>query len=113
MKSWFPVHEINWLTDDNCYIGTRSIDGLKVTYAGVQVPHYVETHCFCPAGFEWGYDGDAPLQLAFALLMHRTNDRSLALNLAEKFTIEVIAVLDNDWVLENAFIDKFVQENNE
>lgn len=107
----FPVREINFLTEDNCYIGTRSIDGLSVTHAGVQVPQLTEVHCFCDAGFEWGYDGDAPRQLAFAVLTHRTNDQSLARNLTEKFTSEVVAVLDNDWVLDDAFIDKFIQEN--
>jgi len=105
------VHEINCLTEDNCYIGTRSIDGLNVTHAGVQVPQLIEAHCFCAAGFEWGYDGDAPRQLAFAVLMHRTNDQSLALNLTGKFTSDVVAVLDNDWVLDDAFIDRFIQEN--
>ena len=111
MRSWFPAREIKWLTEDSYYIGTRSIDGLNVTYAGVQLPQLIEAHCFCPAGFEWGYDGDAPRQLAFAVLMHRTNDQSLAINLTEKFTKEVISVLDNAWVLDDAFIDKFVQEN--
>ena len=42
-------------------------------------------------GFAWGYRGDRPLGLAYALLLDRTGDRVLAARLAPRFEAEVVA----------------------
>ena len=94
------------------YKGSRTIDGLAVSHGGKPLEDYRHIKEFCRAGFEWGYDGDAPRQLAFAILMHHTNDADVALGLERKFASGVVAMLDNHWEITAAEIDGFIKENN-
>ncbi len=47
-----------------------------------------------PAGFEWGYGGSGPAQLALALLLDVTGDRSVALANYQDFKWQVVANFD-------------------
>ena len=47
-----------------------------------------------PSGFEWGYGGSGPAQLALALLLDYTGDDAFALNHYQAFKIEVVSQLD-------------------
>lgn len=49
-----------------------------------------------PTGFEWGYAGSGPAQLALALLAHATNDTERALTLHQAFKTEVISKWPRD-----------------
>jgi hypothetical protein len=44
-----------------------------------------------PTGFNWGYRGSGPAQLALALLLHLTNDKELALQHYQQFKTEILA----------------------
>lgn len=44
-----------------------------------------------PTGFEWGYAGSGPAQLALALLLDATGDKDLALSLHQKFKFAKVA----------------------
>lgn len=46
-----------------------------------------------PTGFEWGYGGSGPAQLALAILADVLGDDALALRLHQRFKWEVIAPL--------------------
>lgn len=46
-----------------------------------------------PTGFEWGYAGSGPAQLALALLVDATGDEQTALRLHQEFKFTVIAKL--------------------
>jgi hypothetical protein len=53
-----------------------------------------------PDGFEWGYGGSGPTQLALAILADYLNDDEQALNLYQRFKWEVIATLPKkSWTL--------------
>ena len=91
------------------YEGSRTIDGLVVTFNGTPLQAYTDIKSFCPAGFEWGYYGDASKQLAFALLMHHTNDRAISLSLADTFASDVVSNLDNHWTLSSKEIEGFLK----
>jgi hypothetical protein len=91
------------------YEGSRTIDGLVVTFNGTPLHTYADINSFCPAGFEWGYYGDASKQLAFALLMHHTNDRAISLSLADTFASDVVSNLDNHWTLLSEEIEGFIK----
>lgn len=55
-----------------------------------------------PTGFEWGYFGSGPGQLALAILLEVT-DQPTALRLYHDFKVDVIAALQADsWTLEIA-----------
>jgi hypothetical protein len=53
-----------------------------------------------PDGFNWGYGGSGPAQLALAVCLAITRDRSVALALYQQFQWDVIAGLDGDFDIE-------------
>ena len=87
------------------YSGARTIDGIQVTVDGLPLDERVDIHQFTDGGFEWSYEGDAPQQLALALLSDHLDDNKQALALCSRFTRQVIANLDNEWTLSSADID--------
>ena len=81
------------------YEGARTIDGIRVVVDGKPLEERADIQLFSTSGFEWTYAGDAPRQLALALLANHLNDDDLALQLAEAFMNAVVTDLDNDWRL--------------
>lgn len=64
-----------------------------------------------PDGFEWGYGGSGPAQLALALLLDVTGDRALSLRLHQTFKWERIAPLLDEWQLTTEEIKAWVCAN--
>jgi hypothetical protein len=81
------------------YEGGRSLAGAQVTVDGAPLDPCFGVKTFSPMGFEWTYEGDAPRQLALALLCDHLGDPARALALTERFMREVVAELDNAWGL--------------
>lgn len=54
-----------------------------------------------PTGFEWGYSGSGPAQLALAILADALRDPERAVRLHQDFKFKVIAGLDRDadWMI--------------
>ena len=48
-----------------------------------------------PTGFEWGYGGSGPAQLALAILVDVFGDKTLAVKLHQTFKFRVIGALDH------------------
>ena len=60
-----------------------------------------------PDGFNWGYAGSGPAQLALGLLLEVTNNEQLAIAHYNDFTYEVIGAVESqetDWELEESQI---------
>jgi hypothetical protein len=87
------------------YAGARTIDGIKVTVDGQPLDERLDVHQFTDGGFEWTYEGDAPQQLALALLADHLQDDHRALELSGDFARQVVAQLDNEWVLTSSDIE--------
>lgn len=49
-----------------------------------------------PDGFEWGYGGSGPSQLALAILYHVTQNKNTSLMLYHRFKEEFIATVSGD-----------------
>lgn len=81
------------------YKGERTIDGLVVTVDGEPLSVHTQVKKFTDYGFEWSYEGESPQQLALAILADFTGDEEDAVRLSESYMKQVIANLDNDWVL--------------
>jgi len=63
-----------------------------------------------PSGFEWGYGGSGPAQLAIALLAH-ASDEETACRYYQQFKQEVVAELPKDgWRLTNNDIETWLSE---
>jgi len=68
-----------------------------------------------PSGFEWGYGGSGPAQLALALLLDYTGDEAFALDHYQEFKTEVVSQLDcagsgERWRLTGREIDAVLHE---
>lgn len=63
-----------------------------------------------PTGFEWGYGGSGPAQLALAILAHHLEDDERALRLYQRFKEDVIAGLDSDsWRITSDEINRAIE----
>lgn len=60
-----------------------------------------------PTGFEWGYGGSGPAQLALAILADHLGDDAKALRFYQRFKARVIAIIpqEKDWTLTPADVD--------
>jgi len=90
--------------------GKRTIDGLVVTVDGKPLAEHYEAKRFTTWGFEWTYEGDSPQQLALAILVEHLGDKERAIHLSGPFMRQVVANLDNDWILTGSEIDAAVKE---
>jgi hypothetical protein len=58
-----------------------------------------------PTGFEWGYGGSGPAQLALALLADALGDDQRALRLHQRFKFAFVTKLDGDsWTMRAAVV---------
>jgi hypothetical protein len=87
------------------YEGGRGLAGAEVTVDGTPLDPRFDLRRFSPTGYEWTYEGDGPRQLALALLADHLGEPQRALALTEAFMREVVARLDNAWVLTSEDID--------
>jgi hypothetical protein len=86
------------------YEGERAMDGVKVTVNGTPLASRNDIRSFTHTGFEWGFVGPGPQQLALALLADHLGDDERALALCRSFMERLTSQLDNDWQLTAADI---------
>lgn len=57
-----------------------------------------------PDGFQWGYRGSGPAQLALALVLDATGDKNRAQRVYQDFKEEFVALWGNQWQITQAEI---------
>lgn len=87
------------------YRGDRTIDGLAVTADGQPLDTRSDIKTFSSTGFEWGYEGNEPRQLALAILAHHLGDAQRALALTEGFMKDAVANFNNEWEMTGEDVD--------
>jgi hypothetical protein len=93
------------------YRGRRTARGCEVTVNGEPLDPRLDLRTFSDQGFEWGYDGSAPRQLALAILADHFSDVRTALDHHERFRLNwVIGMRDDEWSLTGADIDRALSE---
>jgi len=83
-----------------CYAGRREGHIVAVTVNGrvLNPRHDLWNHS--PTGFEWGYGGSGPAQLALALLADHLRNDEAAVTFHQDFKFEVLAKLPyHGWTL--------------
>ena len=103
------------------FVGIRDSDGtchlyLKDSENLTKIPpdrsQAVYNHS--PDGYEWGYGGSGPSQLALAIMLEVTNDDRKALSLYYDFKYDVIAGLaDEEWILPLKQIERWIAAQQE
>ena len=64
-----------------------------------------------PTGFEWGYGGSGPAQLALALLLETTDNEELSTALYQSFKADMIAKMPHEcWALDTGLIQKWIKQ---
>lgn len=100
---------------ERIYEGFRDSEGVIVTVNGSVISPKKSRLLYdhSPTGFEWGYAGSGPSQLALAILLDYTNDPNLSLRLHHAFKDRFIArypkdVLGMVWRLTAKEIEEFM-----
>ena len=93
------------LVGSRTYTGKRDIDGAEVTVDGRPLNPRLDIHTFTSRGFEWGYEGDGPSQLALAILAEHFTDDEQAKAECAAFMSRVVAYFSNEWEMTSADID--------
>jgi hypothetical protein len=88
------------------YAGRRQGYAVIVSVDGRPLNPRLDLWNHSPTGFEWGYGGSGPAQLALAILAHHLGDDELAFNFHHRFKWMVIAELPKrSWLLTSQEID--------
>ena len=92
------------------YTGTRAGERITVEVDGQPLDPRLDLRDFHANGFEWGYEGSGPSQLALALLADH-GDPSTALGNYRQFVQIFIAEIEDDnWRLTSEEIDQRIGE---
>lgn len=97
------------------YVGMRGDQGVFVVMIENQrmhrLPLRLDLRNHSPDGFEYGYAGSGPAQLALAMIAHATGDDELAVRTYLRFKDEIIAQLDRNksWDLDKDMVAGFAR----
>ena len=64
-----------------------------------------------PDGFQWGYGGSGPAQLALALLLDVTGDPELSVRLHQTFKTHFVAAWGEKWQIWSDDVETWIEEN--
>ena len=101
------------------YRGWRSARGAEVTVEeagrrGHRLRRRGDLYNHSPNGFEWGYGGSGPAQLALALLADALGDDERALQLHQDFKWEIVASLPKvSWLMTDDQVREVAATLNE
>jgi hypothetical protein len=88
------------------YSGRREGYAVIVTVDGRPLNPRLDLWNHSPTGFEWGYCGSGPAQLALGILADHCRDDERALNFYQRYKWAVIAELPyREWILTSAEIE--------
>src|SRR5262245_60543921 len=91
------------------YKGDRTIDGLSVLVDGRPLPERTDIKPISQDGCEWSYEGEAPAQLALAILADHTGRPEPALRLYEPFMKHIVANFDNEWEMTGEDVEAAIR----
>ena len=93
------------------YHGKRTGYAVDVTVDGRALDPRFDLWNHSPTGFEWGYGGSGPAQLALALLADHFANNQKALEFYQRFKFAVIAGLRaRQWTLTDREIDQALKK---
>ena len=96
------------------YKGVRQGHAVIVTVDGRRLNPRLDLWNHSPTGFEWGYGGSGPAQLALAILADHLGDDEQAFNFHHRFKWKVIAELPGrGWTITSEDIELVLQSLRE
>jgi hypothetical protein len=96
------------------YEGRRQWYAVTVTVDGRRLKPRFDLRNHSPTGFEWGYGGSGPSQLALAILADHFGKDERALNFYQRFKWAVVAGLPyRGWILTSNDIELALEQLRE
>ena len=96
------------------YLGWRSLSGECVVMVdGAALDQRLDLYSHSPTGFEWGYGGSGPAQLALAILAHHLPNANDALALHQEFKWSWVFFFGPTWEMTSAQIEAWVQRKRQ
>lgn len=94
--------------NERLFKGLRTKNGAFVTYKDTPLDLRLDLKNHSPMGFEWGYNGSGPKQLALAILAQLCND-DFALGAYVEFSKSSIETIDSDeWKLDGMVVRRWI-----
>lgn len=95
---------------NNIYAGRRVVHRCHVTVNTLPLGKRYDLRNHSPDGFEWGYNGSGPSQLALAILAHEYGD-SIATKYYKDFREKIVSGFVADkWTLDSGLLDVIMAE---
>ena len=91
------------------YKGMRSADVTSVTVNEVPLQPRLDLRALSSQGYEWGYVGSGPYQLALDILAHEVGDRRALGNYRSFCEITIARLKADTWVLHGSQIELSLQ----
>ena len=92
------------------YEGRREGYAADVTVNGLPLNPRLDLWNHSPTGFEWGYGGSGPAQLALAILADHLGDDDVAVSLHQDFKRAIVAQLPyRGWTLTSRQIQEAIE----
>jgi Family of unknown function (DUF6166) len=93
------------------YEGSREGHAVDATVNGRPLNPRLDLYNHSPTGFEWGYSGSGPAQLALALLADHLGDDRKALAIYQSFKWAVVAGLSKrGWKLTSRDVNQALEK---
>jgi len=101
------------IRNNHVFKGHKTLLGTRyVTYGELELPTRYGMFPKSNDGFDWGYTGSAPTQLAFSMLCQLSNEK-FAKEHATQYANEVIKNLINrDWIINASDVLKWIVNNS-
>ncbi len=96
-----------WVVEDHTKLLTAEAVNDSATR---DLPLRLDLHNHSPTGFEWGYGGSGPAQLALALLADALGDDDLAQGHYQEFKRADVSGLGASWSINSDEVRRFVAE---
>ena len=112
--SWNRRYLGQGLKDGSCEVWVEDSpvrivgDAAVIEPARHKLPLHLELQNHSPTGFEWGYGGSGPAQLALALLVDAVGDPELAQTHYQEFKRAVVSGWASSWTVTAKEICEFV-----
>ena len=104
MKEYHGIYDANTQTRRVQVCTENGTDWLDLAASMEYVQH-------SPTGFNWGYGGSGPAQLAFALILDATGNPEAAMKFYQDFKRERIAHLADEWTLTETNIKGWIDQS--
>ena len=85
--------------------------GCEVTVDGEQLDPRLDLRTYSDQGYEWGYDGGGPRQLALAIIADHFAETKTVLLHHERFLLNfVVGMQDDQWTLSSSDVDSALRD---